>query len=600
MPEIKEFIKVTTRIATGGAVRRKFGIGLLMTTDAAIAAGGSSKALLFSDLAAANEVLDAGAALDGATAWFNADPAPQSLMIGRWATTDISTTIRGAPPGTIASIAVANAAFKFADTDISIDLSSGTTIVGADVTGAIPGGLQQDDAAFVVDGSTISIDLSGTSDYDEIAAAIQTELRDSANATLDNALFTYEVDHFEFALADTTAIIAFTAPGAGTDISDDLGMDAGSNPTVTTGVASTYAAIATAIQIEMQASGLSVLTGAQFDFDSTAFLLTLATGAASAEYLGAPDAGTDISGLLGLNQGKATYQQGHDQEAIVDAIGEIVALVANPPTYVARDASTPDTLSGVTTDLAMMAYAGGADMMAAVRSNEEAAEDPAETASLLALAFESQYESIGVYDRRSSHPEITALGTLSAINFDGVQSIITLHGKTMTGQLPTNVSDTAYAELVRKRVNLYTSVGGLPTFVEGFTFKAGHWADAVAWNLWAKSRIETAIWDAIRGSRRLTITALLDGLTRVMELGVTNGGIQPGRSLSATGKADVSRTTGNTEFDGVLSAGYLVHIGRLADQSQSDIDARISPPIKIWAIGSEAIHRANIDLVFQN
>ena len=79
-----------------------------------------------------------------------------------------------------------------------------------------------------------------------------------------------------------------------------------------------------------------------------------------------------------------------------------------------------------------------------------------------------------------------------------------------------------------------------------------------------------------------------------------NGGIEPGRSLSAIGRADVQAVTGNADFDGVLTSGYIVNIGRVADQAQSDIDARIAPPIKIWAVGSVAIHQANIDLVFQN
>ena len=118
--------------------------------------------------------------------------------------------------------------------------------------------------------------------------------------------------------------------------------------------------------------------------------------------------------------------------------------------------------------------------------------------------------------------------------------------------------------------------------------------------MWIRNELELNIWNAARASRRLTVAILGSAIDSVMRKGVRNGGIQPGRTVRGSTKADIIATTGNQAFDGVLSAGYLVHIGALADQTQVDIDNRMAPPIKIWAKGSEAIHRADVDLVFQN
>ena len=56
---ISTFVDISTAIAAGGVLRTEFGTGLLITTDDAIAAGGSGKAQVFSDIDAVNAVFDA-------------------------------------------------------------------------------------------------------------------------------------------------------------------------------------------------------------------------------------------------------------------------------------------------------------------------------------------------------------------------------------------------------------------------------------------------------------------------------------------------------------------------------------------------------------
>ena len=58
-----------------------------------------------------------------------------------------------------------------------------------------------------------------------------------------------------------------------------------------------------------------------------------------------------------------------------------------------------------------------------------------------------------------------------------------------------------------------------------------------------------------------------------------------------------SRPLGNTNFGGVLTQGYVVHVVR--NRTAVDIENR-NGRFKIWGIGSEAIHNVFGDLVFQN
>ena len=97
--DVSTFVDIRTQIAAGGVPSVDFGRGLLVTINPAIAAGGSGKAVLFNNITEATAVLGAGAALDAAAVWFSANPGPQALWVGRWATTDVPTTLRaGAAP----------------------------------------------------------------------------------------------------------------------------------------------------------------------------------------------------------------------------------------------------------------------------------------------------------------------------------------------------------------------------------------------------------------------------------------------------------------------------------------------------------------------
>ena len=152
--------------------------------------------------------------------------------------------------------------------------------------------------------------------------------------------------------------------------------------------------------------------------------------------------------------------------------------------------------------------------------------------SKLALAFDAnQGKTMAFFDNASAKPEVGGLALFSAQNLNNPRSIITANAKPVPGVLPSNINGTQFAELERKRANVVTRVGGLSSLVGGGTSRAGYWADAVYWLLWMKNESTLAVWNAMRGSRRLTPAIIRDVMTAVLELGVRNGGIQPAGSL---------------------------------------------------------------------
>ena len=177
------------------------GAGLLVTINPAIAAGGSGKAMLFNNIAEATRVLGAGDALDAATVWFSANPGPQSLWVGRWATTDVSTTLRaGAAPSVAAGAAPLNSAA----------------------------------AAFSLNGQDVTVNLAAAGTYAAIATAVAQQIV-AAGGVFTGATFVYDTTaaRFLLTLASASAINPpyFGTPTAGTDISAALGFAQSDNPT---------------------------------------------------------------------------------------------------------------------------------------------------------------------------------------------------------------------------------------------------------------------------------------------------------------------------------------------------------------------------------
>ena len=128
---ISTFVRISTQIAAGGVLRTDFGLGLIVTTTDALPAGGPDKMRLYRDVEAVQADNHAGEALAAARVWFGADPAPQSLYIGRWATTDVDTTLTGREPSVAANMGAlnaSNASFRINSQDFSaIDLSTSAT-----------------------------------------------------------------------------------------------------------------------------------------------------------------------------------------------------------------------------------------------------------------------------------------------------------------------------------------------------------------------------------------------------------------------------------------------------------------------------------------
>ena len=369
---------------------------------------------------------------------------------------------------------------------------------------------------------------------------------------------------------------------------------------LTTGA--TYAAKATLIQTQIVALG-GIFTGATFVYDTDAFLLTLAgsdaiPGSVFSDTAVGTD--TDIAALLGMTAASgASYRQGHAAETIGSAIDEIVALATTgAPVALMLDADVPANFGTVNTRAALAAYAEANGFIYALLDTAEQAVSTGDTTSQTYGVFNRQQGQVAaVYSEPGQHPDVGLLALLSGQRLDETGSLVNPQGKPLPGVEPTTVSRTQLAELERKRGSVYTIVGGTRSFLGGQTGRDGYWIDAIWWLGWLRNRLEIDIWNAIRTSPKLTRTILAATLNNALEAGVANGGLQPGRAVTTATKDDIITTTGDSDFAGVLTSGYLVWVD--PDPSAQDESNRISR-FRVWCVAQSSFNRVLGDILFQN
>ena len=312
--------------------------------------------------------------------------------------------------------------------------------------------------------------------------------------------------------------------------------------------------------------------------------------------------GTDLSSIMALRVADgATFGLGGDAEDIEAALD--AAAEAQDFSFVLADSGVRAT-AGTTEDIS--AWAEGGAYIASLESNESGALTTNEATSTAAtVAAQGRGRTVLTYSGTAQGAGASIAARFSSINFGGLNTVITGKFKRLPGVTADDLTSTQVAELRRKRVNQYVTVGGVPIYQEGVTTAAGGWIDTRVWLDWFTDAVRVAIYDLLVASpTRIPQTsrglaALRSTVDAVCQEGVRNGGIAPG-TVSAGLRQSIITATGDGDFDGFLSAGYLIATGSFADQSQSDRADRQAPPVNVFLKGSGAIHFVEADLTFED
>ena len=387
----------------------------------------------------------------------------------------------------------------------------------------------------------------------------------------------------------TTSIASWQAVTAG---SFDIKLD-GVNKSLTAmnfSAAANLNAVASVIQTKLTAAA----AGATIVFDGTRFIVRSATtGATSTVDFATPTgSGTDISAMLGLDAAglgiKSTGVAAETITASLDALqsfdGSWYGLAF---TKEVTEQNIKDAAAWTETKTKILGYSTSASNV----------QDGASTTDIASVFKGLLYRrTFGVWDNDDAYPAVSAMARAFTVNFNEQNSTITLKFKTLPGISPLSINESQRLTLVSKNVNYYTRFGDSAMLAEG-VMASGVFFDEVHGLDWLQNAIETNVFGYLYTRTTKVpqtdkgVALIAQQVEKALADAVNNG-------LIAAGQWN-GPPLGEINSGDFLPKGYYIYAQPVAEQNQSDREARKAPPIQVIAKGAGAIHFVDVSLTFE-
>lgn len=223
--------------------------------------------------------------------------------------------------------------------------------------------------------------------------------------------------------------------------------------------------------------------------------------------------------------------------------------------------------------------------------------DGAVTADIASFMKTNLYDrTVSIWDGNDPYQIVSAFARAFTVNFNEQNSTITLKFKQLPGTSPITITESQRLALVAKNCNYYTYFGDSAMLAEG-VMASGKFFDERHGLDWLQNAIETNVFGFM--FTRTTkvpqtdkgVASLVQQVEKACREGVNNGLLAPG----VWNGMDL----GEVRSGDYLPKGFYVYAQPVAEQNQSDREARKAPPIQVIAKGAGAIHFADITVTFE-
>jgi hypothetical protein len=305
---------------------------------------------------------------------------------------------------------------------------------------------------------------------------------------------------------------------------------------------------------------------------------------------------------LELTEATATsLTQGLDAETIADSLD---AMNEVDPTWFGfsftkevRDASV--TTNGTGKDVInAAAWAEANSRWFCNNSSDPLCVSPTSTTDIAYELKEFGYSYTSTdYNPRSDYQAVSVFARGATVDFNGTNTTITYALKVLPGILPVPLSPSNANALMAKNCNFYANYGtklsgdAVPVYMNG-QMANGRFMDEVVGLSWLDNDAKTTVFNFLyQQTTKLPqtdegVSRLAAKLAESLQRAVDNG-------LAAAGMVDTA------EGSVFLPKGYEIFTKPVAEQSQSQREARQAPSISFILKGAGAIHGVTISGTFQ-
>lgn len=229
---------------------------------------------------------------------------------------------------------------------------------------------------------------------------------------------------------------------------------------------------------------------------------------------------------------------------------------------------------------------------------------PRSTSSAFAGIFatvENNYNTKCLYytygDNAAQNARIFAAAYLSkalSVNYNGSNTTMTMNLKDLAGiQADTNISESVLQQCTNAGADCFPSIEGLPKVISNA--QGGMYIDQILNQIWFVNTIQRNVFNVLATTRTKIaqtdagLETLVKACRSVCRQGVTNGYFAPGVWNSSDFFGDYDTFHNNIE-----EFGYYVYHQPVAEQSQTDRQARLAPMLQIAAKEAGSVHSASI------
>lgn len=593
-------IKVTASLAPRAVPLRGFGIPLFLDSAAGVI-DIAERLRVYStiDEVAADWPTSSGA-YKAALAFFSQSPQPSKCYIGFWA--------RSATPG-IMHGGLLTPSQKL--------LSNFTAINAGAFSGTIDG------VPFTITG----LNFSDVQNLNAVAAILQTAVRViSPGATV---LWNAALGRFDFTSGTTglTSTFSFGKAPRAFGFANFSGQPSANDTITVCGTAVTFVTSgATGNQVNIGAdlaatlAGLTALINPSSDTNLskvtanvvgskvyfTADLAgtagnayTLAKSSSAITLSGATlsgGSGTDCSATLGIQSTQGGSEtQGALAEAPLDAL--IAFADRSNDWYAAAFADTTPIADADLIACAEFIEAASPDRIFLITTQDTATLNPSNSSDIA-----SQVKSLNLsrtlvqYSSSSLYAAVSLFGRNATVDYAANNTVINLMWKIEPGIKAETLTETQAAALKAKNCNTFVNYNNGTAIIQWGTMANGDYVDERIGIDWLKNFIQTTLWNVLYQTP--TKVPQTDAGTQLLvtptkgccQQAVNNGLLAPGKW---TGPNIGQIATGD-----ILPLGYYVFADIVANQSQSDREARKAVPIQVAAKFAGAVNTVDVLMTF--
>jgi hypothetical protein len=348
--------------------------------------------------------------------------------------------------------------------------------------------------------------------------------------------------------------------------------------------------VASAIQTKLAAASV----GTTCIYDGTRFIIRSGTTGvtSSVSFTTAPGAGTDLGPLLGTRaEDLGITSPGVAAEAIEDSLDALQdfnnAWYGFNFTSEVTDQNIKDAAAWAEARVKIFGYT----------TNNSDVLDTAATTDIASYMKENLYNrTFGVWDDNDDYSSVSAIARAFTVNFNEQNSTLTLKFKQLPGTTPVSITESQRQAMVAKNMNYYTYFGDSAMLAEG-VMAGGQFFDERHGLDWLQNAVETNVFGFLFTRPTKVpqtdkgVASLVQQVEKACAEGVNNGLLAPG----VWNGMDL----GEVKSGDFLPRGYYVYAQPVAQQNQSDREARKAPPIQALIKGAGAIHSVDVTMTFE-